>query len=379
MPKRFAQGVAAGLAALALAAPAIAQDETVGPTRTIVRPALGGFILGYDIDQAGSTGLLAEAVTLGDGNHDVAVETFDQATGKIIDRVRVRRDTKNDYLVFGVFGRQRTGLVEFEHVSDLFVDKRVYWTMDPVDANAFTGRWTPPLHRASHIITALAPNQGFDETVALGFRNDGSDPASYVFSTNVSANSFGPLYRLDDPVFDWSHSPVIAMDQVKRRAVVGSSDGCFGCSSRIGLVDLDTGTLLSFFGPGIGFLNGIAVDPDTGVACTTSEDDFSVEFYDLDKRLGFKVVLPGATSQAQSGSAVAVDPLHKLFLVGQPISSTAAGGSSIHVYDEKGNLVESLDGFQLPSSPAFMALKPSERRGFVITAPNLDTLQSFKY
>ncbi|MGM9487870.1 hypothetical protein [Ideonella sp. YS5] len=356
-----------------------AQAEPAGPTHVIVRPALGGFILGYDIDQAGTTGLLAEAVTLGDGNHDIAVETFDQATGKILHRVRVKRDTRNDYVVFGIFGKQRTGLVEFEHVSDLFVDKRVYWTMDPVDVNDFTGHWTPPLHKADHIITALAPNQGFDETVALGFKNNGSDFASYVFSTNVSANTFGPLYRLDDPVFDWSHSPVIAMDQVKRRAVIGSSDGCFGCSSRIGLVDLDTGTLLSFFGPGLGFLNGIAVDPNTGVACTTSEGDFSVEFYDLDKRLGFKVVLPGATSQAQSGSAVAVDPLHKLFLVGQPISSTAPSGSSIHVYDEKGHLVKSLDGFQLPSSPAFMALKPSERRGFVITAPNLDTLQGFRY
>jgi hypothetical protein len=54
-------------------------------------------------------------------------------------------------------------------------------------------------------------------------------------------------------------------------------------------------------------------------------------------------------------------------------------GSSIHVYDEKGNLVKSLDGLQLPSSPAFMALKPSERRGFVITAPNLNALQGFRY
>jgi hypothetical protein len=251
--------------------------------------------------------------------------------------------------------------------------------MDPVDANDFTGHWTPPLHKADQIIMALAPNQGFDETVALGFKNDASDFASYVFSTNVSANTFGPLHRLNDPVFDWSHSPVIAMDQVKRRAVIGSSDGCFGCIPRIGLLDLDKGTLLSFAGVGVGPINGIAVEPNTGVACTTTEDDFSVEFYDLDKRTGFKVVLPGATSQAQSGSAVAVDPLHKLFLVGQPISSTAPSGSSIHVYDEKGQLVKSLDGFQLPASSAYMALKPSERRGFVITAPNLNSLQGFRY
>jgi len=172
---------------------------------------------------------------------------------------------------------------------------------------------------------------------------------------------------------------VMAMDQKHHRAVLGSSFGCFGCQTYIRQVDLTTGEQHSMGALGLGYVNGIAVDSNTGMACTTTEDDFSVEFYDLDKGTSLKVTLPGATSQAQSGSAVAVDEMHKLFLVGQPISSTAASGSSIHVYDEKGNLVKSLDGFALPSSPAYMALKPSERRGFVIVTPDLNTLQSFKY
>src|SRR5581483_9474119 len=49
-----------------------------------VNTALGGFILGYDIDQTGTEGLLAEAQPLTDGRANVAVETFDQKTGKIL-------------------------------------------------------------------------------------------------------------------------------------------------------------------------------------------------------------------------------------------------------------------------------------------------------
>src|SRR5881394_2712137 len=55
-----------------------------GPDGVFVHTALGGFILGYDIDPAGNEGLLAEALTLPDGRHDVAVETFNQKTGEII-------------------------------------------------------------------------------------------------------------------------------------------------------------------------------------------------------------------------------------------------------------------------------------------------------
>lgn len=379
--KRWMVGVA-GLAWCALAwaqaGGAGAEPPAVGPGKLTVRGALGGIILGYDIDQAGTLGLLTEYVPLADGRQDVAVETFDQATGEIVSVVRKRRDTKNDYVAFGVFS-PHVGLVEFEHVSDLFVDRRVYSTLSPLDGGAFTGRWTPPLRKADEIISAMAPSQGGEQTAALGFKNNGSDDSSYVFASNVGANSFGPLIRVTDPAFDWPHSPVIAIDPARHQAVLGSSLGCFGCRAFVRVVDLETGDQMGLLSAGFGFVNGIAVDPNTGVACTTTEGDFSVEFYDLVKHTNLIVRLPGATSQAHSGGAVAVDPVHKLFLVGQPISSTAPQGSSIHVYDEKGHLVKSLDGFSLPASPAAMALKPAERRGFVISAPGLDVLQSFRY
>jgi len=42
-----------------------------------------------------------------------------------------------------------------------------------------------------------------------------------------------------------------------------------------------------------GSINGLAVDSEDGIACTTTEVDFRVEFYDLAKETGFAVVLPG--------------------------------------------------------------------------------------
>jgi len=81
---------------------------------------------------------------------------------------------------------------------------------------------------------------------------------------------------------------------------------------------------------------------------------------------------------------VQFDPVHKLFLVAQPNSSTAPSGSSIHVYDLNGNLVESLNGFSFSNVgnviPARIALKPSTRSGFVDGPdPGVTDIPSFTY
>jgi hypothetical protein len=73
-------------------------------------------------------------------------------------------------------------------------------------------------------------------------------------------------------------------------AVLGGGNGCFGCLPVIGVVNLVKGTFSEFTGIGFGFINGIAIDSADGIACTTTEDDASVEFYDLKKQTGFTVV-----------------------------------------------------------------------------------------
>ena len=81
---------------------------------------------------------------------------------------------------------------------------------------------------------------------------------------------------------------------------------------------------------------------------------------------------------------VQFDPVNKLFLVAQPVSSTAGSGSSIHVYDVAGNLIESINGLSFSNAgnvvPAHIALNPRKRIGFVDGPdPGVSQIQSFTY
>jgi hypothetical protein len=71
-----------------------------------------------------------------------------------------------------------------------------------------------------------------------------------------------------------------------------------------------------FNGLGFGYINGIAIDSAAHIACTSTEIDFSIQFYDLTTQTGFKVPIPGATSQAQSGQEFSSIRFHHLFLIG---------------------------------------------------------------
>src|SRR5689334_18132755 len=55
-------------------------NPLAGPGSIIVRSKFGGQILGFDVDQNGSEGLLSEYVTLSSGTILASVETFDQTS-----------------------------------------------------------------------------------------------------------------------------------------------------------------------------------------------------------------------------------------------------------------------------------------------------------
>jgi hypothetical protein len=356
-----------------LTIPAAAQNPSAAPGTVFVNTALGGFILGYDIDQNGTEGLLSESLTLTDGNFNVATETFDQTTGKIVKIISQQKETKNDFVTLGIYGTS-VGLVELEKSKGIFVDKRVYATMNPLSGNQLTGRWTPPLSK-NQLILGIAPSQGSSTTALLVSQNFNSS----VLSSNVTANTFGSMIPLTDTVFGFNDSPVIAIDSTTNQAVIAASNGGRLSIPTLAEVDLTAGTVSEFQGLGFGLVNGIAVDSADGIAVTATEIDFSLEFYDLATKTGFIVVLRGATNQAQSGGYVAFDPVNKLFMVTQEFSSVAPSGSSIQVYDVHGNFVEAINNLTLPASPAYIALNPSKRLGYVIVTPSLTQLQQFTY
>ena len=359
----------------------------VGPGSTIVHSKFGGQIFGFDIDQNGSEGVLSEDKDIGGGNVLAAVETFDQATGKIL-KVAAETQTKDNFLTLGIVGTS-VGLVEREHVAGIFVVKRIYEELNPLSSNKFTGTWKPPL-ASTDIIEGISRDQGVATTVTLAFHNDGNNFDSFVFGSNVAANTFDPVITLTDPNFDFNEAPQVAYDSATDEAVVAVSNGEVGGPPPVfALVNLTTGTVNEFNGiPGPppfrqGSINGLAVDSADGIACTTTEVDFRVEFYNLATETGFAVVLPGATGQLQSGSDVEFDPVNKLFFVAQSVSSTGPG-SSIQVYNTQGKLVESLNGFNFSNASnvvfTHIALNPGNRTGYVDGPDSgVTEIQSFTY
>jgi len=172
---------------------------------------------------------------------------------------------------------------------------------------------------------------------------------------------------------------------VQNQVVLGhQKNSQFIVPPMVATMNLKTGEFNKFTGKGLGVINGVAVDPQDGIACTTTSFDASVQFYTLATKTGINVRLPNAGENSLfAGQHIAYDPINKLFLVAQPFSSTGSG-SSIQVYDTAGNFVESVDGLSFSGTgnvfPVHIAINPLQRTGFV-DGPALDDteIQSFSY
>jgi hypothetical protein len=118
--------------------------------------------------------------------------------------------------------------------------------------------------------------------------------------------------------------------------------------------------------------------------CTTTIGDHDVEFYKLSTGKGFAVQIPILYSGGplNGGAAVAVDQVHHLFLIAQLTSTFSSNGSTVIVYDEKGHLVEYINGFEFLNqfSPVIprIAVNATQRLGYA-NGPNENELQEFTY
>lgn len=350
--------------------------------KVIVHSMYGGQIFGFDIDQNGTEGVLSEAKTLSGGRVLAAVETFDQRTGKILSVV-AETQTQDDFVTLGVVGNS-VGLIDHEILASLFRTVRKFQVINPLNANQFTGTWTPPLGPQDIIMpNGVSRSQGVPNVAVFVYDNSGHFMPK-VFSSNVGANTFGPVLTITDSSNFASVPPPIAYDSITNQAILGGGPGCFFCLPVIGVADLTNARFSEFTGVGFGFINGIAVDAADGIFVTTTEDDANVEFYNLTAQTGFTVQLPNSGGdQFYSGADVEFDPIHKLFFVAQPNSSVFSG-STIYVYDINGILQKTLNGFQFSNSfnvvAMHIALNPNRRVGFV-DGPDqgVTEIQSFNY
>jgi hypothetical protein len=293
----------------------------------------------------------------------------------------------DDYVTHGIVGTS-IGVVEHQIVPQLYITKRVYEELSPLDDNKFTGKWKSTLTK-DDIIIGVSRDQGNPTTAVFAFEN--GQFTSFVFEANLAAKTVGKKVELKDQLFGFNYAPVMAYDTVTNQAVIATSTGAVGGPApQIALANLKTGEVTQFTGVpepplGPGSVNGIAVDSEDGIAVTATELNGNITFYDLATQTGFLVALPDA-GQVTSGTDVEFDPVNKLFFVAQQVSGTASG-SSIQVYDTKGNFVESLNGFNFSDASSvigtYIALNPSNRSGFVNSAGPDGTqgnaLQSFTY
>jgi hypothetical protein len=349
----------------------------------IVRGRLGGLIFGFEADPNGTEGLLCEAVLNPDGTVSARVETFSQDTGRII-RVLTKSESQDDFIALGVAGS--VGLVEHEQVVDLFHVRRTFATINPLANNMINGRWTPPINR-NLIVNQVKPALDGSPNVAVYALSVSTNVNPVVFSSNLADNTFGSVIDITDPDFTQEAPPVIAFDPIGNQAILGhDKPSPFILPPVIGFVDLATGSFVKRNGLGLGVINGIAVDSEDGVLCTDTSFDSAVQFYNLSDFTGISVFLPGHDPQTStaSGGDIEFDPINKLFLVAQAFSDGQLNnGSSIHVFDLTGNLVESIDGLNFQGGdnvfPVHITLNPSTRTGFV-NGPDLTTaIQSFNY
>jgi hypothetical protein len=335
----------------------------------------GGQIFGFDIDRNGNDGALATATN---------VETFDQDSGAILKMFPKSLPSGTSYGLDAIVTGD-VGLVTRDVMpkGSPFA-KRFYNLMDPVTGR-FTGKWTPPVKDIE--VEAAGPNQTTGMTAIFAIELKKNDNPE-LFESDVAKNEFGKVFHLDPKRFSLGNLPQLAQDTATNEAVIATSpDGgrVQGTAPINVLVDLKTGKQTQFTGLnngefGSGFVNGLAVDSSTGIAATTTELNAQVEFYDLAKQTGVAAQLPctGDTSQGSSGAGIANDPVNGLFLVTDPSYCSRSQGSAILVYDEKGNLLETITGFKFALGEPAPAINPGKRMGWAF-GPGFNQLQQFFY
>jgi hypothetical protein len=335
-----------------------------------------GQIFGFDIERNGSGGVLATAAN---------VETFDENSGKITKSFPKKTPSGTSYGADGIFTGDVALITRYVVPKGKIYAKRFYDVMSPATSGKFTGEWTPPLKDIQ--VEQAAPNQTAADTAIFAIELKNQDIPELIVS-DVAKNTFGKIIGLGSSSFSLGDQPQLGQDTKTDQAVLASSPdgGRVGGEAPINLlIDMKSGKRTEFNGLnngpyGSGFVNGLAVDSATGIAATTTELNAQVEFYNLAKETGTAVQLPctGSASQTLSGSGIANDSINGLFLVTEQYYCSGSQGSAIVVYDESGNLVETITGFTFSIGEPAPVINPSERMGWTF-GPGVNQLQQFFY
>ena len=346
----------------------------------------GGEIFGFDINQNGADGALASSRdTNKPGVYRVSVETFDQDTGAITSSFAEQTSSTSSFGFDGIFMGDAGLVTHYVTPKGGIYATRYYELMNPVTAQRFTGKWVSPIPDID--VLQAGVNQSTAKAVLFAIELKNGDRPVLV-ATDVANAVIDNVIPLDPSLFGGANGPQLGQYIAGDSAVIALSPdaGTVGGQAPLNVVvNLTTGKQIRF--PGYnngnfhaGSVDGIAVDPNTGVEVTTTALNSQVEFYDVVKRVGITAAqLPCTTSTGQttSGTGIAADPIHKLFLVTVPTSG-CNGGGQIVVYNERGVVVETISGFTFALAEPAPVLNPSKRMGWTF-GPKFSQLQQFFY
>jgi hypothetical protein len=338
----------------------------------------GGQVFGYDIDRSGNFGMLATANN---------IQEFDQTTGAIVKAFPARTPQNTTFGFNGVFNNDAGLVVRYVEAPGSLNAIRHYNLVSPFTAGRFTGEWTPPVR---DIDIQAAGSQGQSKTVVLAFERGPQRNGKDLFTSDIAANTFGKVFKLDPNTFCECFGLQLGAFLAANQAVIALSPdgGTVGGHAPLNyVIDLTSGHISQFSGFNngpfhAGFVNGMAMDPTTGVEATTTELNAEVEFYNVGTRSGIAAVqLPctGPADQVNSGAGIGFDPVNKLFLVSDPFyACDHSQDGAVVVYDETGKFIESIPGFKFFIAEPGAIVNPHTRVGWMY-GPGFNNLQQFFY
>lgn len=350
----------------------------------------GGQIFGFDIDQNGNDGVLASAQTISSGGQfETSMQTFDQDSGKITKLFAHYTGTKKQYAVDAIFSGDVALVTKFEQIGSTIFYRRAYDLMNPVTGEKFTGSWKDPVHDLE--LAGAAENQNTQTAALFGYvpaKQPSQLPTPVLIASDIAAST-SKVFKLDTNLFGGADDVFVGQWFAANQAVLALSPD----AGRVGgdpplnvIVDMKTGKQQQFNGLNngqfhAGAVTGMAVDGTSGIAATDTQLNAQVEFYNLAKQTGTFAQLPctSDTDEASNGSGIAVDPVNHLFLVTEQLYCDGSQGSAILVYDETGNLIETITGFAFGIGEPAPAINPSKRMGWTLGGAGFTQLQQFFY
>src|SRR5262249_2308381 len=125
----------------------------------------------------------------------------------------------DDFLTMGVVGNG-VGLVQHEHELSFLHLQRTFQILNPLTSTKFTAAWKPPI-TSRFIIEpgGVSRSQGTTNVAVFAFDNSGGF-TPLVFSSNVAANTFGPVVPITDSTNFGSVFPPIAYDSKNNKALL---------------------------------------------------------------------------------------------------------------------------------------------------------------